>query len=482
MNHFFYSRLLCAAMVVFLPFTIQAQVCNGSFGDPVVNITFDESTRPSPYVPSSSYTYQSVDCPNDGYYTIINSSYSCYGSTWHTLTKDHTGKGNFMLVNASFDPGDFFVTTVTDLCPNTTYEFSAWVLNIMIPYNSIRPNLVFNIEDPNGTVLATYKTGDIPVSSSPDWKKYGILFTTPADNATIVLRITNNAPGGYGNDLALDDISFRPCGGKVAADIQNSPDSVDICEGNTTEYKFSGSADAVYQSPVYQWQSSMDQGKTWQDIPGATDTSYLRHPTLQPGNYWYRLKVTDAAVAGNISCGISSNPLIINVHPTPVANAGPDRIYIQGYPVTLNALASGESVSYYWSPVSYMASDSTLNPVVTPPVNTIYTLYVQSAFKCKSEDNVQVKAVAGLFIPNAFTPNGDGLNDSWNIPYLDIGFNADVKIFNRWGKIVYHVNTATVSWDGKLSDLPQPSGTYIYVITFKDKTLPSLKGTIMLIR
>src|SRR6478736_471460 len=221
MNHLFYFRFLCIAIIVFSSFTMQAQVCTGSLGDPVVNITFDENgSGPSPYVPSSSYTYQSADCPNDGYYTIVNSSYSCYGSTWHTLTKDHSGKGKFMLVNASFDPGDFFVTTVTDLCPNTTYEFSAWVLNIMIPYGSIRPNLVFNIEKPDGTILATYNSGDIPVTSSPEWNKYGILFTTPPDNATIILRITNNAPGGYGNDLALDDIGFRPCGGKITADIQ----------------------------------------------------------------------------------------------------------------------------------------------------------------------------------------------------------------------------------------------------------------------
>ena len=90
--------------------------------------------------------------------------------------------------------------------------------------------------------------------------------------------------------------------------------------------------------------------------------------------------------------------------------------------------------------------------------------------------------MGGLYIPNAFTPNGDGLNDQWNIPYLDIGFNADVKIFNRWGRVVYHVIAAIVSWDGRINDIPQPSGTYIYVITFKDKTLPSIKGTIMLIR
>jgi len=111
----------------------------------------------------------------------------------------------------------------------------------------------------------------------------------------------------------------------------------------------------------------------------------------------------------------------------------------------------------------------------------IYMLSVQSAFNCKSEDNMQVKVVEGLFVPNAFTPNGDGLNDRWNIPYMDIGLNADVKVFNRWGQVVYHVLGTTVSWDGELNDIPQPSGTYVYVITFKDHSL-EIKGIITLIR
>ena len=137
------------------------------------------------------------------------------------------------------------------------------------------------------------------------------------------MSIKNNSPGGYGNDLALDDIGFRPCGAKITATILGSSDTVNICEGNTTRYTFSGNASSAYQSPVYQWQLSTDEGKTWQNIPGATGTSYLRLPTLQAGKYWYRLNVIDAGVAGITSCSISSNVLVINVHPLPVVNADP---------------------------------------------------------------------------------------------------------------------------------------------------------------
>jgi hypothetical protein len=108
-------------------------------------------------------------------------------------------------------------------------------------FPSIRPNLTFRIEKPDGTVLASFDSGDVPVSGSPTWLQYGFLFTTPADSAQIVLRLRNNAPGGQGNDLALDDIAFRPCGAKITAAIQNSAtDTIDVCEGNMNTYTFSG--------------------------------------------------------------------------------------------------------------------------------------------------------------------------------------------------------------------------------------------------
>ncbi|HEX5151335.1 MAG TPA: gliding motility-associated C-terminal domain-containing protein [Parafilimonas sp.] len=483
MNHFSFLRFLFSAIILFLPYAIQAQVCNGSLGDPVVNITFGKgSSGPSNYAPPDSYTYTGSTCPNDGYYTITNATSGCFGNHWHTVTADHTGdNGNFMLVNASYDSGVFFITTVTNLCPNTTYEFSAWIMNVLNT-SGIQPNLTFFIEKPDGTILGSNATGLISTTHTPEWEKYGILFTTPSDSASIVLKIVNNSPGGNGNDLALDDIAFRPCGATVTADIVGSADTVNVCEGNSTTYSFTGNASSVYQLPVYQWQLSTDTGKTWQDIQGATGTSYLRLPTATPGSYRYRFTVVDKAASGITSCRIASNLLIINVHATPVADAGPDRVYIKGYPVTIEATATGENVSYSWSPSLYLSDPASLTPVATPPVDMLYTLFVKSGFNCSNKDDMKVKAVGGLFIPNAFTPNGDGLNDYWQIPYLDIGFDADVKVFNRWGGMVYHASAARVSWDGNLNNIPQPSGAYIYLITFKDPTLPEIKGVLTLIR
>src|ERR1043165_10042706 len=102
-----------------------------------------------------------------------------------------------------------------------------------------------------------------------------------------------------------------------------------------------------------------------------------------------------------------------------------------------------------------------IDPVVTPPMDITYVLSAQSAFGCTNSDSVHVKYLAGIFIPNSFTPNGDGKNDQWRVPALDIGLEADVSVFNRWGQLVYHTSGATISWDGTINGKPQEAGVYV---------------------
>src|SRR5690349_210843 len=116
----------------------RAQLCTGSLGDPVIHITFGSGNNPGPPLRAATtyYTYVSTDCPNDGSYTVRNSTSGCFGSTWYDVLLDHTPNdtnGYFMLVNASYQPGDFYVDTVKGLCGSTTYEFAAWIMNVLRP-------------------------------------------------------------------------------------------------------------------------------------------------------------------------------------------------------------------------------------------------------------------------------------------------------------------------------------------------------------
>ena len=71
-------------------------------------------------------TYIANACPEDGYYTIVHSTTGCYSGTWLNVTSDHTGNPNgyFMLINASYQPSDFYVQTISGLCAGTTYQFA----------------------------------------------------------------------------------------------------------------------------------------------------------------------------------------------------------------------------------------------------------------------------------------------------------------------------------------------------------------------
>ncbi|OSZ77853.1 hypothetical protein CAP36_15980 [Chitinophagaceae bacterium IBVUCB2] len=477
------SSIFLSAFTLLLSFFAHAQLCTGSLGDPVVNITFGTANAPDRnFTPPSAYTYINNSCPNDGFYTIANSTSGCFGNAWHTVSSDHTGGGSFMLVNASFTPGDFFVTTVTGLCPNTTYEFAAWIMNVLISPSGIEPDLTFTIETPAGVVLNQFNTGGIAATGAPAWQQYGFFFTTTAGNPTIILRLRNNAPGGIGNDIGLDDITFRPCGPAITSSIQGNgnSDTVNMCSDQQVNYTFEATVSPGFITPVYQWQVTIDSGKVWTDIPGANNLTYLRQPT-NTGNFWYRLAVAESGNASLPNCRISSNVVIINIRPKPIVNAGADRTVIAGDSTVLNGIVSGETPSYTWSPTQYLVNSSSLTPSATPLLDIQYTLEAVSAYGCTHEDDVMVKVVAGIFVPTAFTPDNNGKNDRWQIPYLDPTLNATVSVYNRQGQIVYHIESGMVDWDGKIDGIEQPSGTYIYHITFKNKQ-PAMKGFVTIIR
>ncbi|MCY7422511.1 MAG: gliding motility-associated C-terminal domain-containing protein [Chitinophagaceae bacterium] len=483
MSYCFGRVVGCVLLLVCLSFAGNSQLCSGSLGDPAVNITFGYGSNPGLPLPAATtnYKYAYDACPVNGFYSIVSSGVECnYG--WHVLQSDHTGNPNgyFMLVDASFEPGDFYLDTVTSLCANTTYEFAAWMLNMKKITQGIRPDIDFSVETTNGVVLQKYNTGSIPVENEIKWRQYGFYFTTPPNISAVVLRMTNRAPGGGGNDLALDDITFRPCGPIINAGIANHSDTLDVCEGDSSSFTFTGDAAAAYLNPVYQWQVSTNVGTSWQDVAGANAATYVRIPT-GVGTYLYRLAVSERNALTNIKCRTASHNLLVQVHASPIVNAGANRTIFAGDTLHLNATIQGERLTIVWSPAAGLSNAHIQSPVASPTANTTYTLFGQSIYGCKQQDVVDIKVVEGIFVPTAFTPNNDGLNDKWRIPFLDPILNATVYVFNRYGQIMYKTKGTTVEWDGSFRGLPQTSGNYIYLIKFTNGK-KERKGTFMLLR
>ena len=335
----------------------SAQTCTGGLGDPIVNITFGQGAAVGPPLPGTitNLIYQPADCPEDGYYTIISETLNCFGDTWWNVLQDHTGNPNgyFMLINASYQPSVFYAQGVGGLCGGTSYQFAAWILNLDSKPGEIEPNITFSILNLNGTVLQSYNTGNIPESVGALWQQYAFYFTTPPGVDSVVLQMTNNAPGGIGNDIGLDDITFRPAGSAIEETVLGYPsDTIQLCANAQPVLTIDATVESCYPSQDVQWQESVDSGGSWSNIPGAGTAAYSRAATA-PGLYLYRLVSAQTGNLGISTCEVASQPVSVDVIALPapaVTVSAPDSVACAGLPVPFSAspVDGGQSPAYQW--------------------------------------------------------------------------------------------------------------------------------------
>ena len=157
----------------------------------------------------------------------------------------------------------------------------------------------------------------------------------------------------------------------------------------------------------------------------------------------------------------------VTVNPTPVVSIDSKLVLLEGGQVTLNANASiaKGNMTYKWTPSTGLNSDNVLNPVASPSNDITYTITATSDSGCVSTASVLVSVLKSPSIPSAFTPNGDGVNDTWNIKYLDQYPNATIQIMNRYGAQVYFSHNYPVPWDGTYKGSDLPGGVYYYIIS-----------------
>jgi gliding motility-associated-like protein len=154
----------------------------------------------------------------------------------------------------------------------------------------------------------------------------------------------------------------------------------------------------------------------------------------------------------------------VTVFPVPVANAGPDLFVLSGGMIQLQGSASGSGLTYLWSPARWLSDPMLLQPFASPLDTVTYRLAVTSSDGCISTDAVYIKVLKAPEIPNVFTPNGDNINDRWEIKYLDSYPNATVEVYNRYGQLVFRSKNYFNPWDGTYNGKQIPVGTYYYII------------------
>jgi gliding motility-associated-like protein len=405
----------------------QLGFCTGNSGNPIFLEDFGTGSDYGPPLASATTTYEFISSaePQDGQYTIGSNTLSL---NWN-LPADHTPNdtnGKCLIVNASFTPGEFYKTSITGLCENTTYEFSSWLINILpssgCEGNGIPVNVKFEIWDVDDTnLLASGDTGDIQGMATPTWQQYGLVFQTLPSQTSVILKMINNGIGGCGNDLAIDDISFSTCGDFITVLDDNNNNQLAICE-NEIPYNLQLTATpdfSVYSSHFYQWQESTD-GTVWVDISGETNQAFTISLTSP---MFYRVKVAEDAVnLGNFQCISLSDVFETNI------NANPDAPVSDGdtsFNCNFNeailsvTVPSGISVNWYDAINSGNLLESNSSTYTATTQGDFYAEAVDDTTGCISSVRTIISAASDpIAVP---VSNGDvGLNCSTGEAFLSV--------------------------------------------------------------
>ncbi len=172
----------------------------------------------------------------------------------------------------------------------------------------------------------------------------------------------------------------------------------------------------------------------------------------------------------------------IRIFPQPKVDAGPDFLVREFNSVQLQPIVNAGNFTYLWTPSRYLNNDTAIRPISTPEFNQVYKLTVTGIGNCTAFDTMRVTVLKPLSVPNAFSPNGDGVNDVFAIPYLEDYPGAEVEIFNRYGQVVYRAIGYARPWDGKMNGEPLPVGVYYYVIKPKNNGYEFIKGSVTILR
>lgn len=192
----------------------------------------------------------------------------------------------------------------------------------------------------------------------------------------------------------------------------------------------------------------------------ALNTNYILSSRDQSANN-FRIRAT---TTGNGNCLAVSDELVVSLAPVPVVNAGKDVLVFENTPYTLNPVITGNIQSFQWSPANFLNDPLQRNPVFRGNTDQQLTLQVVSTNGCVSTDQLFITILKPFPIPNVFSPNGDGIHDTWVIPELNKYPDAEVSVFDRTGKRVFYTSGYQKPWDGTYNGQPLPFATYYYII------------------
>ena len=407
------------------------------FGDPLSN-----AQRP----PTSTLQNAAHRYTKAGKYTVkltVKSSNGCE----ETLSK-------LFVVNGSVPKADFAVKNATGLCSNGLVEFEDKVI-VELDEEVTKIEWIFDFENkPFEKVV-----DDEPAIRASPTRVYSHKYPTFTSPAFIIYKVKMIAyTGGTCVNTITKSVTVLAVP-KVQFDAM-----ADICSD-------SGPIQLTRGKEIH----GVLTGKGTYTGKGVNASGIFNQANAGVGTH----TMTYTFVADN-GC-TDSKTQTITVNPAPTAELGPDLLVLDGRTIKLSATVSGNIVSYKWFPSTHLDKDDILFPEATPTDDITYTLTVTTDKGCTASSNVFIKVLKLPQVPNTFTPNGDGVNDTWNVKYLGDYPGATVDIFNRYGVKLYQIVNYISPWDGTQNGTELPVGTYYYVINPRNERKP-IYGSVTIIR
>ena len=319
---------------------------------------------------------------------------------------------------------------------------------------------------PNVTIIGATGYSNPSSGNLFEWNTYSGSLIATSDSIVIIC-----SEGRFDGYIAYDGFYL----GRNQPDNYlevTSPDSVTLCF--TGDARFSvQSADGV----SYQWQSGF--GYAWNNVSDGAGVSGSRTNTLSVSNVTdtlnemqYRCRVTSSC------CVALSAPALLLVPPLPKPTL---KINVDVPDICGMTSIIINTDSFYRD---YLWSDNSRNQNIRVTQPGTYWVQVTDSNNCSGKDSIQIYPCEKLVVPNAFTPNGDGINDLFKPSVYGTVVNYTLTIYNRWGQMIFISRDPGRGWDGTLSGVPQPEGTYVWDCEYKLlANKPDHKsGTVILLR
>ncbi|MDR0802268.1 gliding motility-associated C-terminal domain-containing protein [Fluviicola sp.] len=343
--------------------------------------------------------------------------------------------------SSSLTPVSTPLQSITYSVTGTTSEGCQLSGTVHIHVDTVMPNPVM----PDTLGYCSGGSGEISVSGAVSYEWSPPVDITPTNGPLVTISTANdqyyycdfsNACGAVRDSIFVKN---------NVPDIRAGNDTV-ICPGQIAQIYARGGVSYMWSPTPY---SFLWPDKSEVLVKPFVPTKYIVTGTDQYG------------------C-VDTASVWVDLFPLPFVQTNPDVYAAMGEAVQLSA-TSNTAVSYVWSPAEYLSCNVCQNPVTQPDKPITFTVIVYDVNGCTAADQVHVFYDAIIYVPNTFTPDHNGTNET----FFALGVNIkdfQLEIFNRWGELIYTGDALSQMWDGTYAGMPSPDGVYTWKIEYGEIT------------